>query len=198
MKLNLVVLISTLITLGLFASLDVNAQTAEPKEQTPTQNLEEFTEPQEQAPTQEFEEFIEPQGMTQTKIKRIVSEIAEEVSGEANNLRFYYNGANLALISNLPANRMRIISPIMDAKSMNEQQILSSLLANYHLALDARYAIGNGVLYSVYIHPLKELTEDQLVSAVRQVATLRNTFGTTYTSGELSFGVEVEEEKVEL
>lgn len=148
-------------------------------------------------PEQE-QEPVASQPMTQAEMKRIISEIAEEVEGEANNLSFYYNGANLALLSDANANRMRIIAPVIEAKNMSEEQIVASLLSNYHLALDARYAIGNGVLYSVYIHPLKELTEDQLISAVRQVATLRNTFGTSYSSGELSFGLEAKEEKIDL
>lgn len=133
-------------------------------------------------------------GMTQTELKKIITEIAENVQGSPDHITFYYNGANMELLSNVPANRMRIIAPVVSAKGMNEQQILASLVSNYHLALDARYAIGDGVLYSVYIHPLKELTDEQLVSAVRQVATLRNTFGTSYTSGELSFGVQAQKE----
>jgi len=90
---------------------------------------------------------------------------------------------------------MRLVSPVIEASNMSEQQIIASLVSNYHLALDARYAIGSGVLFSTYIHPLAELTESQLISAVRQVATLSKTFGTTYTSGELSFGVQAEEEE---
>jgi len=93
---------------------------------------------------------------------------------------------------------MRIVAPVIEATQLTEEQILSSMISNYHLALDARYAIGDGILYSVYIHPLAELTETQLVSAVRQVATLRNTFGNGYTSGELTFGVEAQEERLDI
>jgi len=151
-------------------------------------------------PDTEQQQATEQLGMTQSEMKRIISEIAEDVEGDTNNLTFYYNNANLTLLSNQAANRMRIISPVVSAKDLNEQQILATLLANYHLSLDARYAIGDGILYAVFIHPLKELSEDQLVSAVRQVATLRNTFGTSYTSGELSFGVQQSqtEEQIDL
>lgn len=136
--------------------------------------------------------------MTQAKIKTIISEIAEEVEEENGNLTFYYNGATLALLSDTSANRMRIVTPVIEATQLTQEQIISTLISNYHLALDARYAIGDGVLYSVYIHPLAELTETQLVSAVRQVATLRDTFGNGYTSGELSFGVQAEEERLDI
>ena len=69
------------------------------------------------------------------------------------------------------------------------------MVSNFHLALDARYAIAKGVLYAAYIHPLKELTEQQLQSAVIQVSTLRLTFGTTYTSGALTFGADNKNEE---
>jgi len=144
------------------------------------------------------EEPVEIEVMTPSKIKKIINEIAEEVEEQNGNLTFYYNGATLALLSDSEANRMRIVAPVIEATQLTEEQILSSMISNYHLALDARYAIGDGILYSVYIHPLAELTETQLVSAVRQVATLRNTFGNGYTSGELTFGVEAQEERLDI
>ena len=152
----------------------------------------------ESSPQQENEALEESSAMTPERMKTIISEITEEVKEEGNVLSFYYLEAPLLLISDKNANRMRIVAPVVAANSLTEEQVLATLVSNYHLALDARYAIGDGYLYSVFIHPLKELTDEQLVSAVRQVATLRNTFGSSYTSGELTFGVESEEEKVEI
>jgi len=83
------------------------------------------------------------------------------------------------------ANRMRLITPVASLADMSEQQVIASLVSNYHLALDARYALSGEVLVTTYIHPLAELTEQQLISAIRQVATLSKTFGTTYTSGDI-------------
>ena len=103
------------------------------------------------------------------------------------------------MISDTAANRMRLASAVVNASDMSDEQIISSLVSNYHLALDARYAIGNGVLFSTYIHPMAELTKTQLLSAIRQVSTLNKTFGTSYTSGELSFAVQPPpEERIEL
>jgi hypothetical protein len=50
------------------------------------------------------------------------------------------------------------------------------------------YAVSEGVLYSAYIHPLSELSESQLTSAIEQVANLAITFGYEYTSGTLEYG----------
>lgn len=64
------------------------------------------------------------------------------------------------------------------------------LEANFHSALDARYATSDGVLYAAFIHPLSPLTEAEVRSAVAQVASLVRSFGTTYSSGELVYGGE--------
>jgi len=62
------------------------------------------------------------------------------------------------------------------------------LISNFHSTLDARYAVSDDVLYAAFIHPLSPLTEGELESAIRQVATLADTFETTYSSGDLSYG----------
>jgi hypothetical protein len=69
------------------------------------------------------------------------------------------------------------------------------LAANYHSALDAKYSLYEGFVVTVYTHPLKELTEDQLIDALKQVSTLAHTFGTTFSSTDLIFGEEQEEDK---
>ncbi len=132
-------------------------------------------------------------GMTLEKFKAVIAKVGSDVMTSKNGtITFTFDQAQLIAVVATQANRMRLLSPIMAARDLNDTQLAATLVSNYHLALDARYAVGEGVLYSAYIHPLKELSEQQLLSAIRQVATLRNTFGTTYTSGELSFGVQQE------
>lgn len=60
--------------------------------------------------------------------------------------------------------------------------------ANFHSALDARYAVSDGVLYSAFIHPLASLTERDLISGIGQTRQLALTFGRKYSSGALHFG----------
>ena len=131
--------------------------------------------------------------MTQAKMVKIIKGLVETTEGTDDNLRFVYDGVTIVMVSDSNANRMRLLAPVISASEMSEQHVIASLVSNFHLALDARYAIGNGVLFSTYIHPLAELTKGQLLSAVRQVASLHKTFGSSYTSGELSFGVDVPE-----
>ncbi len=128
--------------------------------------------------------------MTQSRLADIVKNLVDETQGSGNVLAFNYEGVNITMVSDAAANRMRLIAPVIEADKLTEQQVAATLVSNYHLALDARYAIGDGVLVSTFIHPLAELTRSQLLSAIRQVANLKKTFGTTYSSGELSYGVQ--------
>lgn len=171
----------------------------------------EDSQPQERGDTRQFEEFSDPEQdnngqrqkaptlndsgpMTLEKLTAIINEVGNNVEVQnGGSITFTFNEAQLIAVVAEQANRMRLIAPIVAAGDLTADQMAATLVSNYHLALDARYAVGEGVLYSAYIHPLKELTSNQLVSAIRQVATLRNTFGTSYTSGEMSFGVQTEE-----
>ncbi len=136
--------------------------------------------------------------MTFERMAELILQLDEQAKREGNLVEFTFAGRTIVLIAAPQANRMRLVSGITEAQSLTDDQILATLVSNYHLALDARYAIGNGVLFSVFVHPLAELDESQLLSGIRQVASLASTFGTTYSSGELSFGVGQQEERVDI
>jgi hypothetical protein len=50
---------------------------------------------------------------------------------------------------------------------------------------------------SVFTHPLKELSREQLLNAIDQVIALSKTFGTTYSSTDLEFGHPEEEKPIQ-
>ena len=85
------------------------------------------------------------------------------------------------------ANRMRIISPIVEREKIGEEELLNALVANFHSALDVKYALSDEVIWSVFVHPLKELSEEQVVDAIQQVYTAARTFGGSYSSTNLVF-----------
>jgi hypothetical protein len=60
--------------------------------------------------------------------------------------------------------------------------------ANFDSALDARYAVANGRLWGVFIHPLSPLEKNQFLSGLVQTVTVARTYGTGYTSGGAVFG----------
>ncbi|MGK0236996.1 MAG: hypothetical protein ACI92G_000453 [Candidatus Pelagisphaera sp.] len=133
--------------------------------------------------------------MTEEALHESIAAYAEVLDQQRGLIIFEYDGIQLVCISDVNADRMRIVSEVMEAQKLPVEQLVVSMTANFHAALDARYAIGNGLLYSAFIHPLSPLTVEQIQSAIRQVATLKQTFGTEYTSGELFFpgGQETEE-----
>ena len=136
--------------------------------------------------------------MTQAGMVEVIKELVGETEGPDNNLSFTYDGIAITMVSDVNADRMRLLAAVIDVEQLDEEQIFATLVSNYHLALDARYAIGGDVLYSTYIHPLSPLTKEQLLSGVRQVANLSKTFGSTYSSGEMSFGVQIQDERLDI
>lgn len=78
--------------------------------------------------------------------------------------------------------------PIASAEGLTEADLMRMMQANFDTALDARYAVANDRLWSVYIHPLRELETEQLISGLAQTVVLALTYGTFYASGSMSFG----------
>ncbi|MGB0495905.1 MAG: hypothetical protein ACPGJI_06085 [Kangiellaceae bacterium] len=110
-------------------------------------------------------------------------------------ISFKYNQVNLYCVWDSTADRMRIITPIANTSDLSVELLELALRANYHTVLDARYAIGDDILYAAFIHPLSSITKKELESAIRQVTTSALTFGTSFSSGELVFPGESEETK---
>lgn len=126
-------------------------------------------------------------GMTQDELVRIIWEEASHPEGSGSTVQFVYEEIAMALLSDGEYDRMRIIAPIIKKEDMTGNQLNAVLDANFHTALDARYATTNGILYAVFIHPLSSLNREQVLSALHQVAALVHNFGTSYSSGEILY-----------
>ena len=79
------------------------------------------------------------------------------------------------------------MSPVVEDTELPAEQARTLLEANFDRALDARYAVSRGYVWSAFIHPLSALTEEEFVDGVRQVVTLAENYGTSYTSTDLVF-----------
>ena len=126
--------------------------------------------------------------MTQDEMEKIISNHVDVVEQEKGHIIFNYKKIKMAILSNVQHDRMRIIAPITEYSKLTAEQKDTIMEANFHKALDARYASSNGILYSAYIHPMSTLSQSELEEALKQVATLAATFGTSYSSGSLVFG----------
>lgn len=130
----------------------------------------------------------EARALTQPELEQALYRLADKANGKGGFMEFYIGEVQFFMVVDADANRMRIISPVADYQDLSEDQHEILLESNFHDALDARYALSNGVIYAAYIHPLAELTLEQLLSGVYQVASLSVTFGREYSSGVMHFG----------
>lgn len=121
--------------------------------------------------------------MTQQRLHEIIAATGSKVRIEGNVAAFQFGESALLCISDPGADRMRIIAPVKRVEEATPEEILAAMQANFHTALDARYAISQGVIFAAFIHPLSPLTAGQIVSAIRQVAAARETFGSSYSGG---------------
>lgn len=133
---------------------------------------------------------LKQQSMTLTDLEAILQDSSSTVDGGNGQWQVSVEGRTLLVLADATNNRMRIFTPITSTNELTAPQIQAVLLANFHTALDARYALSQDTLVSTFVHPLDSLEENFLRSALSQVATLANNFGSTYSSGALDFGPE--------
>lgn len=127
------------------------------------------------------------QEMTSENLRTLIEQRSDTIEQNGNSIRFALNNLALICIYDDNANRMRIISPIVERKNIDEEQLLNAMVANFHSALDVKYALSDEIIWAVFIHPLKELSAHQVLDAIDQVYKANITFGTTYSSTNLVF-----------
>ena len=125
--------------------------------------------------------------MTNKELDIIFKNLSKVNRGFPGNWEFEIDTTRFICLTDEHHNRMRIISPITEVVNIDSDQIVKCMEANFHTALDTKYAISNGVVWSVFIHPLKELSQKQVIDAISQVYSSVKTFGTSYSSSNLIF-----------
>ena len=128
------------------------------------------------------------QEMNNKKLETILTNVTDSVKGYPGYWEVVHKERELLCLTDETNNRMRIITPIIEQGALSEELLLDTLTANFHAALDVKYALSQGYLWSVYIHPLKELSDYEVESAVEQVVNAANNFGTTFSSTDMIFG----------
>ena len=133
-------------------------------------------------------------GMNNKKMDAIFKAVASEIEGQLGSWQMIYQEGLVLILTDETNNRMRIFSPVIEEKKLKDGQMKEMLEANFHSALDSKYSLYEGYVVSVFTHPLKELTKDQLIDAMNQVVALTITFGESYSSTGLVFAPKTEEE----
>lgn len=134
-----------------------------------------------------FAQEAEPH-MTMDRMGEIVLALDENATVTPNGFEFVIDDVPVLIVADVTANRMRAMVPIAAADGMSPEELMRTMQANFDSALDARYAVARGRLWGVFIHPLKELERDQLISGIAQTVNVAQTYGGLYTSGAAQFG----------
>ncbi len=121
-------------------------------------------------------------------LKLILAKEATIVKEAENMIQYSVGELQLVLIVDEGANRMRLMAPVVEENKLKEEDLKKLMESNFDRALDAKYAILNGILWSVFAHPLRELYKDQLIDAFNQVRNLVYNYGTSYSSTTVVFG----------
>ena len=129
------------------------------------------------------------QPMTLNRLEQILESEVSNVEGENGQWRFSVGGRAVVVLADGSNDRMRVFSPVVPVEDLTPQQVQGMLAANFHTALDARYATTDGTVVAGYVHPLSTLQGDNFRSALRQVVSLAETFGESYSSNALNFGL---------
>lgn len=126
--------------------------------------------------------------MTYERLGRIVFALDPEAEPQGPGFTMRIGGVPILVVTDQPADRMRAMSPIRPAEGLTQADLERMMQANFDSALDARYAIANGTLWSVFIHALSPLERDEFISGLGQVANVAQSYGTLYSGGALQFG----------
>jgi len=140
-----------------------------------------------------FSVNVHSQKMSNKKLGKILTEVTDSISGTDGYWQASYKEMILIVITDENHNRMRMITPIAYVKDLDEENITKALEANFHSALDVKYAISDSLMWTVFIHPLKELSEDQIKDGISQLFYSAVTFGGSYSSTDLVFPAKKED-----
>ena len=160
-----VVLLS--MVLALSSAVSAPAQTAEPPS----------------APS----EAAEP-AMTLDRMAQILAALDPDLLRNGPSFQLTLADIPVLVITDPTADRMRAMVPIRSAEGLEPEELMRLMQANFDTALDARYAVAQGRLWGVFIHPLSPLERDQLISGLVQTINVARTYGQTYSGGAQHFG----------
>ena len=126
--------------------------------------------------------------MTPERMFQILKAVDPDAQVQGTLMQATIEDIPILVVFDVPADRMRAITPIRSAEGLTEEDLRRMMQSNFDTALDARYSVAQGKLWAVFIHPLGPLDKNGLLSGLGQVVNLALTYGSTYSSGALSFG----------
>ena len=129
-----------------------------------------------------------PADMTLDRMAAIVTALDPDAVRAGPAFRFTIDDVPVLIVTDARADRMRAMVPIRSAEGLSDADLTRMMQANFDSALDARYAIAEGRVWAVFLHPLRALRRDQLISGIGQTVNVATSYGTAFSSGEMQFG----------
>ena len=126
--------------------------------------------------------------MTLERLAEIILSVDPGAQVRGTSFQMTVEDIPILIVTDPAADRMRAMVPIRSVEGMEEGEMRRVMQANFDTALDARYAVARGRLWSVFIHPLSPLERDQFLSGIGQTVNLATTYGSLYTGGAMTFG----------
>jgi hypothetical protein len=131
---------------------------------------------------------VTPAEMSLDRINDLIEAVGNDVEQmNPSQWRFTIEDVAVLVIADETHNRLRILVGIVKADKVPPGAYRRLMQANFDTTLDARYAVAKGLLWSLYLHPLKSLTDRLFLSGLGQTVNLHRTFGKTFSSGGLAF-----------
>ena len=126
--------------------------------------------------------------MSNERLQELIKRIDSEFTGQPGYWNLKVSNLAISIITDVNADRMRIVIPIMKSEEIDASEMQRLLQANFDTALDARYALARGVLWGTFIHPLSSLSDKDFLSGLGQTINVVLSYGKSYSSGMFSFG----------
>lgn len=126
--------------------------------------------------------------MTAERLAQIILDIDPEAAVSANGIEITIQDIPVLVVMAPSADRMRAMVPIASVDDVTPEEMARMMQANFDTALDARYAVAQGRVWGVFIHPLGALEREQFLSGLVQTVNLALNYGTTYSGGAQVFG----------
>jgi len=138
-------------------------------------------------------DFLVAQNMTLEELKANLLEEVNVIEDRGHMMVYEFDSVMIYLVTDVESDRMRLVAGVIEEEKLKKEDYKVILEANYDRALDAKYALSDGILWSVFVHPLSDLTPFMIKNGLYQVRNLVYTYGSSYSSTGLLFGGEKEE-----
>jgi hypothetical protein len=132
--------------------------------------------------------FAQDAAMTPERLTDIILAIDLDAAINANGIELTIEDIPVLVVMAPSADRVRAMVPIASVEDVTPEEMNRMMQANFDTALDARYAVAQGRVWGIFIHPLGALERAEFLSGLAQTVNLARTYGTLYSGGAQVFG----------